>query len=100
VINTLKQICEICDVKLFSLDRHHIISKSKGGNNKPYNIAKLCQVCHRKIHTGQIRILGKFLSTNGWILEYEENDDVSNISDQTCYIIGNNTKSNESRDDK
>ncbi len=77
--------CEICKKSFTSLDNHHIISKSKGGTNNKYNITKLCQNCHKKCHIGEINILGKFLSTNGYILRFDLNP---TEIDENCYIIG------------
>ena len=63
-----------------------MVSKSKGGSNKKYNIIKICQICHRKIHMGEIIIEGKFLTTNGYQILFtdELKEDV--------YIFGKNRK--------
>ena len=62
--------CEICSESNIILDKHHIISRSKGGSNEPSNIAHLCPNCHRRCHMGMIILEGRFLTTNGYQLIY------------------------------
>jgi len=62
--------CEICGC-LHYCDRHHIQSKSKGGNNKWSNICNLCANCHRAVHMGDIIIEGRFLTAHGYQLIYK-----------------------------
>ena len=63
----MKLSCEVCHLVTY-IERHHIQSKSKGGNNKPYNIARLCPNCHNLVHRGDIVLEGKFLTTAGHVL--------------------------------
>lgn len=55
--------CEICNEIKYT-DTHHIKSRSKGGEDKPYNKCEVCPNCHRDIHNGVIILEGRFLSTN------------------------------------
>ncbi len=70
--------CEICSEETNTLDKHHIQSKSKGGNNKKYNICLLCPNCHRKVHLGEIILEGKFMTTLSYqlIFHYKNNDKI------------------------
>jgi len=74
--------CEICEDDSVLLDKHHIISKSKGGSNKAYNIAHLCPNCHRRVHTGDIILEGRFESTLGNVLVYHLKGDQQFITDR------------------
>jgi 5-methylcytosine-specific restriction endonuclease McrA len=58
------KICVICFRKAHH--KHHIVSKSKGGSNKPYNLCNLCASCHVEVHQGNIIIEGNFQTTNGY----------------------------------
>ena len=78
-----RDFCELCKQFGF-VDRHHIHAKSKGGNNKPYNIIQVCPNCHRKIHAGQIVIQAKVLTTLGWRVVC----DAPNEFNQHQYIFG------------
>ena len=44
--------CEECgrQFKKTKLQRHHIIPKSSGGDDMPWNIQLLCEECHDKKH--------------------------------------------------
>jgi hypothetical protein len=55
--------CEICNQISF-IDRHHIQSLSKNGNNYDYNKCEICPNCHRKVHKGDIILEGRFLTTS------------------------------------
>jgi len=69
-------ICEICSTQMKILDKHHIISKSKGGTNDKYNICRLCPNCHRKVHSEEIIIEGKFMTSMGLkVIYHEKNKD-------------------------
>ena len=71
--------CEICHGKFKSIDKHHITSRSYGGSNLKSNLANLCCNCHRKVHTGEIIIEGKFPSTgeNGLTLIHRKYNEPS-----------------------
>lgn len=62
-IKTKNNICEVCDEHILT-DIHHIISKSKGGLNIESNKCELCPSCHRRVHTGDIVLEGRFLTSN------------------------------------
>lgn len=34
-------------------DKHHIIFRSQGGTDSPFNLADLCRPCHFSIHFGK-----------------------------------------------
>jgi uncharacterized protein YlaI len=69
----MKLKCEICKTFTY-LDKHHIQSKSCGGSNKAHNIAKICPNCHRKVHKGDVKLEGKFMTCNGYQLIWSENE--------------------------
>ena len=47
--------CKLCKFNLpEALDVHHIIPKSRGGNNSIENLVTLCANCHRLVHAGKI----------------------------------------------
>jgi 5-methylcytosine-specific restriction endonuclease McrA len=52
--------CEECggQFKKSELQRHHIIPRSEGGDDMPWNLQLLCADCHNKKH-------GRVLSTGG-----------------------------------
>jgi len=82
--------CEICNTLDF-LDEHHIQSKSKGGNNKSYNRAKICPSCHRKVHKKLIILEGFFFTTLGRKLIWHYNGEESLTgSEPSVYILGEN----------
>ncbi len=45
-----KGICQLCKKKDGSFQLHHIIPRSKGGTDKPDNLALLHKSCHEKLH--------------------------------------------------
>lgn len=47
--------CQSCDKKSGKLEVHHIVFKSKGGSNRMDNLVVLCEDCHKKIHSGEIK---------------------------------------------
>jgi hypothetical protein len=49
-----KYICQICKKKEGILQTHHIIFKSKGGSDKPSNLATVHIKCHKDFHNGLI----------------------------------------------
>lgn len=56
IILDSKSKCSYCKKKFdpLTLDVHHIKPFSKGGTNKPTNLAVLCAGCHRRVHKGLI----------------------------------------------
>lgn len=65
--------CEICENRNELLCvKHHITSRSKGGSNKPSNIAYLCNNCHMDVHYGIYIIEGRFNSTEGNIVVFRK----------------------------
>ena len=61
--------CEICG-EVVSLDRHHIKPVSQGGGDQEWNIVKICPTCHRRIHSNEIEIDRKYLTTGGFSIMY------------------------------
>ncbi len=77
--------CDYSTDHRHQIHNHHIISKSKGGSNKKYNLVMLCPNCHGKIfqedakrgiHSirgkDSIELVGKISSTGGLLLEYKD----------------------------
>jgi len=55
------------------LDAHRII---EGGKYEDFNILTNCSNCHRKIHSGRIKILGKHFCSNGnFVIHYIEDEE-------------------------
>ena len=55
------------------LDAHRIIPGNEGGKYTRYNTVICCSLCHRKIHAGRIKIIGKHFTTGGnFIFHYTE----------------------------
>jgi len=67
--------CEICGKAAHH--RHHIQSRSQGGNNNPSNIALLCASDHMEVHLGNIIIEGRFLTDDGYLLIYHKKGELS-----------------------
>lgn len=63
--------CAICNESTYELLDVHRINEGQEYSNG--NCVVLCVSCHRKHHSGLIEIKEKRLSTNGWVLMYEEN---------------------------
>lgn len=60
--------CAICDIAEYELlDVHRI---KEGEEYSFQNCICLCCNCHRKHHSGLIKILNKRYSSNGYFLEY------------------------------
>ena len=62
------KFCSCCTYEL--LDVHRIVEGFQGGEYTEFNTVTCCCLCHRKIHSGLIKIDRKYLSTSGWILHY------------------------------
>lgn len=69
--------CHFCGEADYNLlDTHRILEGAKGGKYKKHNIVTCCSLCHRKIHSGRIKILGRHFTTSGqYILHYTEDDE-------------------------
>lgn len=74
-------LCEICGYSGF-LEKHHIHSKSMGGNNAKSNLANLCPTCHNEVHRGLIVLEGKFRTTDGIKLIYHKKEEAPIIPDR------------------
>lgn len=65
--------CNVTDPKLLHL--HHIIERTEvNTTNNNFNLAILCANCHALTHTGRLKIIGVYPSTqlpNGRTLIYE-----------------------------
>ncbi len=90
----IKYECEICGEKDKStLDFHHITPKTDPNcSENSFNRACLCSSCHRKTHSGSIKIIGLFPSThgiNGRTLIYEKNG-VKNLDVDEPYYTSRN----------
>ena len=63
--------CEEGDYNL--LDCHRIIPGAEGGKYTDYNSLVICSNCHRKCHSGAIKVIGRHFSTTGrYVLNYIE----------------------------
>lgn len=78
-----KQLKKQCDKKCYFcpcdeyalLDSHRILPGEEGGKYTWHNMLTTCSLCHRKIHAGIIKIMGRYLSTSGkYVIHYTEND--------------------------
>jgi len=59
-----------------TLDPHHVIFRSQGGDNDKSNLLTLCRKCHDDLHAGRLRIevvemfpfdlVVKFWHLEGW----------------------------------
>ena len=68
--------CSICGDDNYSiLDCHRI---EPGSKYTEWGILVLCSNCHRKVHAEQIKILGKYNSTGGVVINYidENGEDI------------------------
>lgn len=55
------------------LDVHRVLPGSEKGTYHNRNTICCCSLCHRKCHSGRIKVLGKHLSTTGrWVVHYTE----------------------------
>lgn len=52
------------------LDVHRIVEGKDGGKYTEFNTVTTCCICHRKIHSGKIKVFRKYFSTSGWVLHY------------------------------
>ena len=83
--------CEVClEGFRYSLDKHHIHSKSLGGSDYAWNIALLCPNCHRDVHRGFVIIEGRFFTNNGDLLIHRRSGEpsITGEPDPPCFITG------------
>jgi hypothetical protein len=66
------KVCFFCGIADYDLlDAHRIYEGSEGGTYHWLNMLTTCVLCHRKVHTGKIQILGQHPSTSGrWVVHY------------------------------
>lgn len=58
--------CALCgETDQSILDCHRIIPGSEGGKYTLRNTVTTCSNCHRKIHDGQVKILGRHPTSRG-----------------------------------
>lgn len=80
---TKKQIKKLSDKECFFcgeadydlLDAHRIIEGKDGGTYHWWNMLTTCVKCHRKVHTGKIKILGKYHSTGATLFKIHYMDE-------------------------
>jgi hypothetical protein len=82
-----KQPCEICH-EASILINHHINGRNIPDVNKEWNIAPICDNCHKLVHTGAKIIEGWFLTTDGKKLLWHYKDEESKTGQEaTPYLI-------------
>jgi hypothetical protein len=66
--------CHFCPVDDYAcLNLHRIVPGEEDGIYTDFNTVTTCANCHAKIHSGQILIDRKYLSTSArWVLHYWE----------------------------
>jgi len=77
----------ICE-DISQINFHHIVPRSMGGSDKKSNLIELCPNCHSKIYVEGVKsgthavktknsiiLMGKLLSSGGFVLEYRNIDD-------------------------
>lgn len=69
--------CLFCPCDIYGLlDVHRIVPGEDGGRYTDFNSVTTCANCHRKIHEGIIKILGKYDSTAGLLVHYIDENGV------------------------
>lgn len=75
--NVIIDKCKICDNA--AEETHHIVYQEKANDegylsnyhkNSKHNLVALCKECHRKEHSGELKIKGYIATSNGVILDY------------------------------
>jgi hypothetical protein len=68
--------CRFCPVDSYELlDVHRIVEGKDGGAYTENNTITVCSLCHRKIHAGKLKVLGKNYSTSGkWLVRYIDDE--------------------------
>jgi len=65
----IEKKCYFCDCdNLALLDIHRIKPGRQGGKYSEKNTVVVCANCHRKCHADEIKILGRYYSTAGYVL--------------------------------
>lgn len=62
-----KGVCPVCFEEINQSTKwnvHHLLEKSKGGEDKAYNLVMLHPNCHRQVHSRELELL-KPAHTNG-----------------------------------
>jgi len=66
------KVCYFCEEDDYDLlDVHRILEGANGGTYHDRNTVTVCSKCHRKIHSGRIKIFGKYMAAGGkklWVL--------------------------------
>lgn len=71
----LDKKCCICEENQ-CLDVHRLTPGKDGGKYVEGNCVTICPNCHRKCHSGIIKIVGKYYCTSGrYIIKYIENEE-------------------------
>ena len=70
--------CQICGEKRYELLDVHRLRPGQEYNTE--NCAVLCATCHRKHHTGIIKLDKWFFSTAGYLLHWFDEDGVEHFS--------------------
>ena len=83
-----KMPCDICHEPNY-LDVHHIGGKNIPNAEHRSNLANLCQNCHRRVHEGNLIIIGHILGSDGYSLVWAKAGELSvdDIPFATPYII-------------
>ena len=70
----LDRECYFCGEEDYELlDAHRIVPGADGGKYTDFNTLTCCANCHRKCHSGRIKVLGRHSSTAGRrVLHYIE----------------------------
>jgi len=55
--------CRLCG-GTYGLHNHHILYRSQGGLTKKENLMRLCEACHRKVHSNKDYWQDKLLDMN------------------------------------
>jgi 5-methylcytosine-specific restriction endonuclease McrA len=71
VFKRVAKKCFFCPCDIYGLlDVHRIVPGEEGGRYTEFNSVTTCANCHRKMHEGIIKIIGKHSSTAGYVLHY------------------------------
>lgn len=80
--------CDYMCENISQINFHHIVPRSMGGSDKKFNLIELCPNCHSKVYVegmtygihaikseNSVILIGKLLSTGGYVLEYKHIND-------------------------